>query len=421
MRKTPYSDAYLYYLLPELTRPRTTSRWTPAWPTTGLGLADDLASADIAILSSVWNDWEEPNDSRDFGSPSPTRAGAGLLPGPDVRRRSLRAVPALQQVATRLPVRVLIVTPTYIEAENIEEFLRRARAAPDADVLVVDDNSPDGTADIAEAGRRAGQIEVLRRPTKPGWAPPTGPGSRSASSGATTSSSRSTPTCHTTRPLPTLLRSSTGADLAIGSRYVPGGSIPHWPWFRRALSRYGNRYASFVLGTESPTPPRATAPTGRHPQGHRLRQDAGEGVRLPDRDRLPRAQWGGRIVEVPIIFTDRVRGNSKMTWPIAAEELRSSPGGGAPGPPCGGASPRVAAARRVSPVLLLVVLLLDVHRPDVVVGAEDVLDREHRGEHRVVLVVVAVHAVAADRIHVRRVLVEPRARARRRSPCSRAS
>ena len=85
-------------------------------------------------------------------------------------------------------MRVQICTPTYIEAENIEEFLRRARAAvPDADILVLDDNSPDGTADIAErVGIELGQIDVLRRPGSVALVRPTGPVSRSASRGVTT-------------------------------------------------------------------------------------------------------------------------------------------------------------------------------------------------------------------------------------------
>ncbi|MGH9031297.1 MAG: glycosyltransferase, partial [Acidimicrobiia bacterium] len=149
--------------------------------------------------------------------------------------------------------RVLVVTPTYIEAENIEEFLRRARAAvPDADVLVVDDNSPDGTADIAErVGAELGRVEVLRRPRKAGLG-------TAYRAGFTVGIERGydllvqidADLSHDPAALPTLLRElDQGADLAIGSRYVAGGSIPHWPWFRRALSRYGNRYASFVLGT----------------------------------------------------------------------------------------------------------------------------------------------------------------------------
>ncbi len=93
------------------------------------------------------------------------------------------------------------MTPTYQESENIEEFLRRARAAaPDADILVVDDNSPDGTADLAdEVGAELGNIEVLRRPRKIGIGDAVRAGFASGSTAATTSSCRSTPTSRTIR------------------------------------------------------------------------------------------------------------------------------------------------------------------------------------------------------------------------------
>jgi dolichol-phosphate mannosyltransferase len=222
--------------------------------------------------------------------------------------------------------RTLVIAPTFLEAENIEEFLRRLRAAvPDADVLVVDDNSPDGTADLAEvAGRELGRVEVLRRPTKTGLG-------TAYRAGFTVGTERGyavlvqidADLSHDPRALPSLLQAlNEGADLAIGSRYVPGGSIPHWPWLRRALSRYGNRYAGFVLGTDI-----ADATSGyRAYRADTLKaidfattRAKGYGFQIETAYRVWR--WGGRIAEVPIIFTDRVRGHSKMTWRIAAEEL----------------------------------------------------------------------------------------------------
>lgn len=222
--------------------------------------------------------------------------------------------------------RTLVVTPTYIEAENIEEFLRRTRAAiPDADVLVVDDNSPDGTADRAESvGAELGRIEVLRRPTKTGLG-------TAYRAGFTVGIARGydvlvqidADLSHDPAALPSLLRElEHGADLAIGSRYVPGGSIPHWPWFRRALSRYGNRYASFVLGTgiaDGTSGYRAYPVDTLEAIDYASTRAKGYGFQVETAYRV--RQWGGRIAEVPIIFTDRVRGHSKMTWRIAAEEL----------------------------------------------------------------------------------------------------
>jgi dolichol-phosphate mannosyltransferase len=222
--------------------------------------------------------------------------------------------------------RVLVVTPTYLEAENMEEALRRLRAAvPDADVLVVDDNSPDGTADIAEAlAPELGQVEVLRRPTKTGLG-------TAYRAGFTVGIERGydvlvqidADLSHDAAALPSLLREiDQGADLVVGSRYVPGGSVPHWPWFRRALSRYGNQYAGLVLGTGVAD---ATSGYRAYPADTLKAIDfastraKGYGFQIETAYRVWR--WGGRIVEVPIIFTDRVRGHSKMTWRIALEEL----------------------------------------------------------------------------------------------------
>src|SRR5450759_1003026 len=137
-------------------------------------------------------------------------------------------------------MRTLIVTPTYQEAENIEEFLRRARAAvPDADVLVVDDNSPDGTGAIAERlADELGKITVLHRPDKAvlceayragfAWGFDRGY-ERLVQIDADLS--------HDPAVIPQLLQAvEDGVDVSIGSRYVTGGSIPHWPWYRRAPS-----------------------------------------------------------------------------------------------------------------------------------------------------------------------------------------
>jgi dolichol-phosphate mannosyltransferase len=224
-------------------------------------------------------------------------------------------------------VRTLVVTPTYIEAENIEEFLRRVRSsAPDADVLVVDDNSPDGTADIAEAiGREVGQVDVLRRPTKEGL----GVAYRA---GFTVGLERcydvlcqiDADLSHDPALLPSLIApiTSRSADLVIGSRYVPGGSIPHWPWFRRAVSRAGNRYAGLMLGTgirDATSGYRVYLAETLRTIDYASTRAKGYGFQIETAYRVWRE--GGRITEAPIEFTDRVRGYSKMTLSIAAEEL----------------------------------------------------------------------------------------------------
>jgi dolichol-phosphate mannosyltransferase len=223
-------------------------------------------------------------------------------------------------------VRTLVIVPTYIEAENIVEFLKRARAAvPDADILVVDDNSPDGTATLAqEAARDLGRIDVLVRPAKKGLGSAYRAGfAIGIEKGYDTLVQIDADLSHDPAVLPSLLHEvERGADLAIGSRYVPGGEIPHWPWFRRALSRYGNLYGAWVLGTgvkDGTAGYRAYRADTLKAIDYASTRAKGYGFQIETAYRVHR--WGGRIAEVPIVFTDRVRGYSKMTWGVAAEEM----------------------------------------------------------------------------------------------------
>jgi dolichol-phosphate mannosyltransferase len=223
-------------------------------------------------------------------------------------------------------VRTLIVTPTYQEAENIAEFLRRARAAvPDADILVVDDNSPDGTADVADAAAaELGRIEVLRRPKKIGLGDAYRAGfSVGVERGYEVLVQIDADLSHDPDALPSLLDAvEHGADAAIGSRYVPGGAIPHWPWRRRALSKWGNRYTSFVLGlpiNDATSGYRAYRTATLQKIEFETTRAKGYGFQMELAYRVKRS--GGTIVEVPITFTDRVRGQSKLTLTVAAEEL----------------------------------------------------------------------------------------------------
>jgi dolichol-phosphate mannosyltransferase len=224
-------------------------------------------------------------------------------------------------------MRTLIVAPTYIEAENLPDFLPRVRAAvPDADILVVDDNSPDGTGDVAEDLAAAlGQIDVLHRPEKIGLG-------AAYRAGFTVGLDRDyevlvqidSDLSHDPAALPLLLGAvDEGADLVIGSRYVPGGSTPHWPWLRRALSRYGNRYSNMMLrvGVRDLTAGyRACRADTLKAIDFATTRAQGYGFQIELAYRV--AQWGGRITEIPITFTDRVRGHSKMSWRVAAEEMR---------------------------------------------------------------------------------------------------
>src|SRR5664280_616385 len=147
---------------------------------------------------------------------------------------------------------VLVVLPTYNEAENIDHVLRRVRSSlADATVLVVDDGSPDGTAALAETiGKELGSIEILRRHDKSGLGSAYRAGFRwGLDHGFDACIEMDADLSHEPEALPELVAPlSEGYELVIGSRYVAGGSIPNWTWHRRMLSRGGNIYASALLG-----------------------------------------------------------------------------------------------------------------------------------------------------------------------------
>ena len=223
-------------------------------------------------------------------------------------------------------MRTLVVLPTFNEAANIEEVLRQVRASvPAADMLVVDDSSPDGTADLAEGiGRELGSVEVMRRPAKSGLGSAYRDGFRlGLARGYDVMVEMDSDLSHDPGSLPALLAAvEQGASLALGSRYVPGGSIPEWSWYRRALSRWGNRYAARVLGlgiTDATSGFRAYAADVLAAIAiDEVRAD-GYGFQIEMAYRVLRC--GGTIIEVPISFTDRVRGESKMSSRIIAEAL----------------------------------------------------------------------------------------------------
>jgi dolichol-phosphate mannosyltransferase len=224
-------------------------------------------------------------------------------------------------------VKPLIVLPTYNEAENIVEVLDRIREAlPEADVLVVDDGSPDGTADLADgwASAHGGGVSVLRRSGKQGLGSAYRAGfAIGLDQGYDALVEMDSDLQHDPAALPSLVSAvDNGADLAIGSRYVPGGSIPDWPKHREYLSRGGNRYASVLLGLsvrDSTAGFRcySAAMLARIP----LPRITADGYGFQIEMAYAVARRGGRIVEVPISFTDRVRGTSKMSGRIVVEAL----------------------------------------------------------------------------------------------------
>ena len=223
-------------------------------------------------------------------------------------------------------MRPLVVLPTYNEALNIAEVLTKVRAAvPDAEVLVVDDGSRDGTAELAEQlGAQLQQIEVLRRPEKAGLGSAYRAGFRiGLERGLDAMVEMDSDLSHDPAALPSLLAAiDDGADLVIGSRYVPGGSIPKWRLHRRLLSRWGNRYAAALLrlGVSDSTGGyrvyRATMLKAIDLDA--VRAD-GYGFQIEMTYAVARA--GGKIVEVPISFSDRLRGTSKMSGRIVVEAM----------------------------------------------------------------------------------------------------
>jgi len=223
-------------------------------------------------------------------------------------------------------VRVLVVLPTYNERANIERILAAVRAnLPAADVLVVDDSSPDGTAEAAEkAAAELGSIEVLVRPEKNGLGPAYRAGfAWGLERGYEAFVEMDSDFSHDPSALPELVAPiEAGADLVIGSRYIPGGSIPEWSASRRLLSRSGNIYANMLLGlgVEDST-------AGFRVYGARIlraidldtvRAD-GYGFQIEMTYRARRA--GAVICEVPIRFVDRVEGTSKMSTSTVSEAL----------------------------------------------------------------------------------------------------
>src|SRR6266508_2682910 len=151
-------------------------------------------------------------------------------------------------------MQVLVVMPTYNERENVAAVLTAVRASvPSADILVVDDNSPDGTAKIVnETGESLGRIDLLQRPGKQGLGSAYRQGfSLALDRGYDVIVSMDVDFSHDPAVLPEMLRLiEAGADAVIGSRYVPGGATVDWPVHRRVLSRWGNRYTSLVLGLQ---------------------------------------------------------------------------------------------------------------------------------------------------------------------------
>lgn len=218
-----------------------------------------------------------------------------------------------------------MVLPTFDEAQTIEAVLRRTRAAlPGAEILVVDDGSPDGTADLAgRVGDEVGSVTVMRRTARAGLGDAYRTGfSWGLDHGAEALVEMDSDLSHDPAALPSLVAALEDADLVIGSRYVPGGSIPQWGLHRRLLSKGGNTYSAVMLGV-----PVKDMTSGFRVYRAQLLKEMdldtvradGYGFQIEMTYRAALA--GARIVEVPIRFVDREAGQSKMSSAIVVEAL----------------------------------------------------------------------------------------------------
>jgi dolichol-phosphate mannosyltransferase len=221
---------------------------------------------------------------------------------------------------------VVVIVPTYNEIGNLAAVLGRLRqAVPAADVLVVDDASPDGTGALADtlAAEDPG-VSVWHRSVKEGLGRAyVGSFERALAAGYSFIVEMDADGSHDPAELPAMLAAAaSGADLVLGSRWVPGGAVRNWPWIRQAISRAGNAYARIVLGSDvhdltsgfrvfRATALRAVDLSTVSSQGYCFQVELAW--------RLERQ--GAQIVEHPITFVERAVGRSKMHAGIVAEAL----------------------------------------------------------------------------------------------------
>lgn len=221
--------------------------------------------------------------------------------------------------------RVLVVIPTYNEADNVRSIIARLRqAVPAVEILVADDNSPDGTGAVADELAAADtHVHVLHRPGKQGlgaaylagfgWAR-----ERDFDVVVEMDADGS----HAPEQLPALLTALRQADVVLGSRWVPGGQVRNWPWHRLLLSRGANLYTRLALRM-----PVRDATAGyrayRMPALDKIEIDsvASQGYCFQIDLAWRAHRHGFRVVEVPITFTERERGTSKMSPAIVREAL----------------------------------------------------------------------------------------------------
>lgn len=237
------------------------------------------------------------------------------------------AGPSAEPPAQRGPLdRVAVLVPTYNERDNLPGVLARVRAAvPSADVLVLDDASPDGTGAVAdELALDDASVHVVHRPEKRGLGAAYLDGFRWAvDRGYDAVVEMDADGSHQPEHLPRLLDAARDADVVIGSRWVPGGAVENWPFYRKVLSVGGNAYTRVLLGMpvhDATAGFRVYRVTALQAMG--LGDVASQGYCFQVDLTWRAVRHGLRVVEVPITFVEREVGDSKMSRDIMVESLR---------------------------------------------------------------------------------------------------
>ncbi len=223
---------------------------------------------------------------------------------------------------------ILIVLPTYNERQNLEPLVSMISSYIAADILVVDDNSPDGTGQLADQlSRQEKHVHVLHRPQKEGLGPAYLAGFRWAlARGYQSIVEMDSDFSHPPWDLPRLVHRSQTADLVIGSRYIQGGMTDHWDWRRRLVSRLGNAYVSLFLGTNIQDWTGGFRCFGRELLSRiNLNAVRAKGYVFQVEMAWRARQLGAEICELPIRFGDRMHGHSKLALPTIIEALQEVP------------------------------------------------------------------------------------------------
>jgi len=260
------------------------------------------------------------------------RIAISRIPPSDEHYPGYVHVGSTKQLVPMTPFRfdhpILIVLPTYNERKNLEAMIHAISQYLVADILVVDDNSPDGTGQVAdELHAKRAEIHVLHRKAKEGLGPAYIAGFQWAL--ARDYDLVIEMDCDFSHPpwdLPRLVHGSAKADLVIGSRYIPGGGTENWDGRRRLVSRLGNRYVQLFLGSDIRDWTGGFRCYRRELLGKiDLKNVRAKGYVFQVEMAWQASRLGAKIRELPIRFCDRVEGQSKLSWQTIAEALIEVP------------------------------------------------------------------------------------------------